>query len=134
MHNRNLLNNLFTLYRSLAHPIKTLLGFSNTCRYLPTCSHYAEEALIQHGLIKGTYLTLRRLLRCHPWGGYGYDPVPPPKQTHHKSNPQRRLIPRKQLNSSPHPTLNTNPTTKLASTPNLGIISAQNKIENKVPN
>ena len=47
-----------------------------TCRFTPTCSQYAIEALRKHGAIKGLYLTVRRLLRCHPWGGSGYDPVP----------------------------------------------------------
>ena len=47
------------------------------CRYQPTCSHYCEEAVCTHGPLKGLWFTLRRLLRCHPWGGHGYDPVPP---------------------------------------------------------
>ncbi|MFT5192101.1 MAG: putative membrane protein insertion efficiency factor [Verrucomicrobiales bacterium] len=47
------------------------------CRYEPTCSHYCEEAVCRYGTMKGLWLTLRRLLRCHPWGGHGYDPVPP---------------------------------------------------------
>jgi putative membrane protein insertion efficiency factor len=47
-----------------------------TCRYLPTCSQYAIEALEKHGAIKGGWLTAKRLLRCHPWGGHGFDPVP----------------------------------------------------------
>ena len=46
------------------------------CRFTPTCSQYALEALRKHGLIKGLWLTVRRLVRCHPWGGSGYDPVP----------------------------------------------------------
>jgi len=46
------------------------------CRYHPTCSAYALEALEKHGGIKGTYLTIRRIMRCHPWGGSGVDNVP----------------------------------------------------------
>jgi len=46
------------------------------CRYLPTCSAYAIEAVEKHGAIKGGWLAGKRLLRCHPWGGSGYDPVP----------------------------------------------------------
>ena len=46
------------------------------CRFTPTCSQYAVEALQKHGPIKGLYLAVRRILRCHPWGGSGYDPVP----------------------------------------------------------
>ncbi|MFY8092071.1 MAG: membrane protein insertion efficiency factor YidD [Niveispirillum sp.] len=47
------------------------------CRFYPSCSHYALEALSVHGALRGGWLTLRRLARCHPWGGDGYDPVPP---------------------------------------------------------
>ena len=47
------------------------------CRYLPTCSHYAADAVSTHGAARGTWLALRRLGRCHPWGGHGWDPVPP---------------------------------------------------------
>lgn len=47
------------------------------CRYLPTCSEYAAEALISHGPWRGSWLAARRLCRCNPWGGSGYDPVPP---------------------------------------------------------
>ena len=46
------------------------------CRFTPTCSQYAIEALRKHGVIKGGWLTVKRILRCHPWGGSGYDPVP----------------------------------------------------------
>lgn len=46
------------------------------CRYTPTCSQYAIEAIQKHGALKGLWLAVRRLLRCHPWGGSGYDPVP----------------------------------------------------------
>ena len=47
-----------------------------TCRYEPSCSHYAIEALQRHGPLKGGWLALKRILRCHPWGSSGYDPVP----------------------------------------------------------
>jgi putative membrane protein insertion efficiency factor len=47
-----------------------------TCRFAPSCSAYALEALERHGAFRGGWLTLKRLLRCHPWGGSGYDPVP----------------------------------------------------------
>ena len=46
------------------------------CRFVPTCSQYALEAIQKYGPFKGSWLTLKRLLRCHPWGGSGYDPVP----------------------------------------------------------
>ncbi len=46
------------------------------CRYLPTCSDYAIQAVEKHGAIKGGWLAMKRLLRCHPWGGSGFDPVP----------------------------------------------------------
>lgn len=58
------------LYRSLLSPI-----FGNNCRYLPTCSHYAEDALRKYGAFKGSMMTVKRLLRCHPWHDGGYDPV-----------------------------------------------------------
>lgn len=47
-----------------------------SCRFTPTCSQYAVEALQKHGPVKGLYLAVKRILRCHPWGGHGYDPVP----------------------------------------------------------
>ena len=51
------------------------------CRYLPTCSNYALDAFEQHGACRGTVLSIRRICRCHPWGGSGWDPVPQRKAT-----------------------------------------------------
>ncbi|MEX0969932.1 MAG: membrane protein insertion efficiency factor YidD [Paracoccaceae bacterium] len=56
------------------------------CRYQPTCSAYAMEALARHGGIKGSYLAARRIGRCHPWGGHGYDPVPGSDDDHERES------------------------------------------------
>ncbi len=53
---------------------------ASPCRYVPTCSTYALEAVEVHGAVRGTWLAVRRLSRCHPWGGHGHDPVPERKQ------------------------------------------------------
>lgn len=50
--------------------------FPSTCRFVPTCSQYAVEAIRKYGPFKGGWLALKRISRCHPWGGSGYDPVP----------------------------------------------------------
>ena len=57
--------------------ISPLLG--SNCRFMPTCSEYAMESLRSYGLIKGSYLTIKRIGKCHPWGGHGYDPIPTKK-------------------------------------------------------
>ena len=54
--------------------------FSGCCRFEPSCSNYMIEALQTHGVVKGLYLGIMRLLRCHPFGKSGYDPVPPKKK------------------------------------------------------
>jgi uncharacterized protein len=53
-----------------------LFGATGGCRYTPTCSTYAMEALREHGTVAGTVLAAKRICRCHPWGGCGHDPVP----------------------------------------------------------
>ncbi|MEM6298826.1 MAG: membrane protein insertion efficiency factor YidD [Bacteroidota bacterium] len=55
--------------------------FPAACRYDPTCSQYMVEAIQKHGAIRGTWLGLKRISRCHPWGGCGHDPVPEPKKS-----------------------------------------------------
>ena len=73
------------LARTLAVPLAWLVRgyryavsplFASRCRYTPTCSEYALAALEAHGAFRGGMLALRRIARCHPWGGAGYDPVP----------------------------------------------------------
>jgi putative membrane protein insertion efficiency factor len=71
---------LILLVRAYRFAISPWLG--PRCRYVPTCSAYAEEALRVHGAARGTLLALRRLGRCHPWGGSGYDPVPELRPPH----------------------------------------------------
>jgi putative membrane protein insertion efficiency factor len=67
---------LISLIRFYRYGVSPLLG--SNCRFYPTCSCYAQEALERHGAVRGVYLSARRILRCHPWHPGGYDPVPPP--------------------------------------------------------
>lgn len=62
---------LLRVYQSTIGP-----SLPPSCRYQPTCSYYAFGAIERHGVFRGAWLALRRLARCHPWGGSGYDPVP----------------------------------------------------------
>ena len=65
-------------YQLIIRPVLHFVGGPAAgCRFTPTCSNYALEAVELHGALKGSWLALRRILRCHPWGGCGYDPVPP---------------------------------------------------------
>ena len=62
---------LVRFYQRVLSPLKP-----PTCRFLPTCSTYTIEALQRHGVLRGSWLATRRICRCHPWGGHGFDPVP----------------------------------------------------------
>jgi hypothetical protein len=62
---------LIKLYQLIISP-----WLGKSCRYTPTCSHYGIEALKKYGPVKGLWITIKRIARCHPWGGHGYDPVP----------------------------------------------------------
>ena len=61
---------LIELYQKIPGP------WHNQCRFTPSCSNYTKEAIIKYGFIKGWYLGIKRILRCNPFGSYGYDPVP----------------------------------------------------------
>ena len=72
---KKLLILLIKFYQKCLSPI-----LPNVCRYTPSCSEYFIQALQIHGVIKGSWLGIKRILRCHPWGGKGYDPVPEKKE------------------------------------------------------
>lgn len=75
-------------YQVTLSPLKnTLFGPGAGCRHTPTCSNYALTAVRRHGALRGSWLSLKRLLRCHPWGSSGYDPVPETRRPHSDRSP-----------------------------------------------
>ena len=66
---------IIKIYQFIVSPF-----IGQNCRYLPTCSEYAIESLKLHGLLRGLFFTIRRILKCHPFGGHGIDPIPKRKQ------------------------------------------------------
>ncbi len=82
---KHLLLALIYGYRLAIVPaLRFIVGPSGSCRYQPTCSHYAIEAIEVHGAARGGWLALKRICRCHPWGGLGADPVPPVAPVDHR--------------------------------------------------
>lgn len=77
---------LIRLYRTVISPL-----YPPVCRFQPTCSQYAIEAIAQHGPFKGSWLATRRVLRCHPFHPGGYDPVPPVSSTELSSKQDNHL-------------------------------------------
>lgn len=78
---RSLLLIVIRVYQLSLSPAQTyFLGVNGGCRYTPSCSNYAMDALREHGAVAGSFLAARRICRCHPWGGCGHDPVPPKTQ------------------------------------------------------
>ena len=65
---------LILLIRGYQLILSSMLG--SNCRFMPTCSEYAMESFKTYGLIKGSFLTIKRIGKCHPFGGHGYDPIP----------------------------------------------------------
>ena len=78
MKNKILIYPLIFIIKIYQFIFSPLIG--KNCRYLPTCSEYAIESLKLHGLLKGSFFAIRRILKCHPFGGHGFDPIPKRKQ------------------------------------------------------
>jgi uncharacterized protein len=78
----------FRLWQLLVSPL-----YGQTCRFYPSCSSYGVEAVQLHGAVRGSWLTARRLLRCHPWNPGGLDPVPPNGRTARSAGPDDESVP-----------------------------------------
>jgi putative membrane protein insertion efficiency factor len=79
------------VYRLTVSPAQAyLFGAGSGCRFTPTCSQFAVEALRERGAVAGTVLSAKRVCRCHPWGGHGYDPVP--EKEFRRQNSEARII------------------------------------------
>jgi len=72
------------VYQKLISPV-----LPPACRYEPTCSHYSVQAIEKHGPLKGSWLAIKRIASCNPWGGSGYDPVPPAKHENSYKNSKK---------------------------------------------
>jgi len=71
-------------YQLFVSPVLTALSNGcGCCRFSPSCSEYAIQALRQHGIFRGGWLSIKRILKCHPWGGMGFDPVPAAEASRH---------------------------------------------------
>lgn len=77
---KNILISLIKVYQKIPGP------WHNSCRFTPTCSNYAIDAITNYGSIKGSYMALKRILRCNPFGPCGYDPVPVKEEKNEKEN------------------------------------------------
>jgi putative membrane protein insertion efficiency factor len=71
-----ILKSILFYQKKLAKILNALLFVPTRCRYLPTCSDYTYQAVSKYGTIRGLYLGIKRIFRCSPWGGSGYDPMP----------------------------------------------------------
>jgi putative membrane protein insertion efficiency factor len=88
---------LLRAYRALISPL-----YGQVCRYHPSCSAYALEAVTEHGSVRGSWLAVRRLGRCHPWAAGGYDPVPS-RAIHPMTHPMSHPEPHPEIHPAPEP-------------------------------
>ena len=73
---------ILRLYQYTLSPLIVFVNRGRVCRFEPSCSHYAIEAIRTHGAMRGSWLAAKRLAKCHPWGSSGHDPVPPKNEKH----------------------------------------------------